>query len=133
MPLSLPTVPHGFTSKSAFFTIGDEGLRNVWKSYGVCQTKVHLCEWNGSQLVQPSDLFFQRPVVLPVVPGLTSECDQKPPASYGLSFKRQVSPEDSRNYTIVLVEGDCNLPRVTSDPITLFGEWSNSSVALINS
>ncbi len=119
MPFSLPTVPHGFTSESAFFTIGDEGLRNVWKSYGVCQTKVHLCEWNDSRLVQASDL-FQPPVV-----ELTSECDQKPPSSYGLRFNRQVSPEDSRNYTVVLVEGDCNLPRVTSDPITLFGEWSN--------
>ncbi len=62
--------------------------------------------------------------VTPVL-ALTNECDQKPLSSYGLRFNRPVSPEDSRNYTVMVVEGNCNLPRVTSDPITFFGEWSN--------
>ncbi len=96
-----------------------EDLQDIWRSYGICQDNVTLCELTGNQLAEPSDLFGPLDIGIVDEDGCGS---QRPPLTYALLFNREVSPEDNRNYSLVLVEkGVCNgsEDQIVSGPVTV--------------
>ncbi len=100
----------------SFLRTYGEDLQDVWRSYGICQDNVTLCELTGNQLAEPSDLFG------PLKIGTFDKCgSQRPPLTYAVLFNREVSPEDSIDYSLVLVErGVCNgtEDQIVSEPVS---------------
>ncbi len=76
-----------------------------------------LCELNGNQLAEPSDLFGPLDIGIVDEDGCGS---RRPPLTYAVLFNREVFPEDSRIYSLVLVErGVCSgsEDQIVSEPV----------------